>query len=243
MVEGVKYGNWWLPLDEKDSEDAGGIHFLNQEGPQLEILEAALKYVKNWNTAIDGGAHVGSYTVPFLKKFINVIAFEPVLQNYMCLLANLYTHGVSKGYKGKLPPVLFLAGLSDKFSGQKFFRPKHLTKGTMSMSCYTSPAKPGLVPIISIDSLDLKNVGLIKLDIEGYESLAIKGAEKTIRRCKPVLLIEWKEEYKVIRKKTDTSPLKKTQGWPLPVLHEKILDMGLELKEECEKDRVYGPKD
>lgn len=34
-----------------------------------------------------------------------------------------------------------------------------------------------------------KDVGLIKLDIEGEEFAAMRGAEETIRRCRPILLI------------------------------------------------------
>lgn len=43
---------------------------------------------------------------------------------------------------------------------------------------------------IAIDTFALgKDVGLIKLDIEGEEFAAMRGAEETIRRCRPVLLI------------------------------------------------------
>lgn len=46
--------------------------------------------------------------------------------------------------------------------------------------------------IISIDEYVEKNnlsVGLIKMDIEGYELKALEGAKKTIKKFKPILLI------------------------------------------------------
>lgn len=43
---------------------------------------------------------------------------------------------------------------------------------------------------VAIDTFALgKDVGLIKLDIEGEEFAAMRGAEETIRRCRPILLI------------------------------------------------------
>jgi len=41
----------------------------------------------------------------------------------------------------------------------------------------------------SIDYYKYENVGLIKLDIEGAERKALKGAEETIKRCQPVLAV------------------------------------------------------
>lgn len=41
----------------------------------------------------------------------------------------------------------------------------------------------------SIDDYGYENVGFIKLDIEGAEREALKGAEKTIKRCHPILAI------------------------------------------------------
>jgi FkbM family methyltransferase len=48
------------------------------------------------------------------------------------------------------------------------------------------------VDLITIDSLNLPSVGLIKLDIQGSELIALKGAAETIQRCRPVVLIEEK---------------------------------------------------
>ena len=44
--------------------------------------------------------------------------------------------------------------------------------------------------MVSIDSLNLKRVDLIKIDVEGMEMEVLQGAAETISRCKPVLLIE-----------------------------------------------------
>jgi hypothetical protein len=40
------------------------------------------------------------------------------------------------------------------------------------------------------DSLNVEGVGLLKLDLEGAEYLALQGAAETIRMSKPVLIVE-----------------------------------------------------
>jgi FkbM family methyltransferase len=42
----------------------------------------------------------------------------------------------------------------------------------------------------TIDSLALKNIGLMKIDVEGHEMSCIRGAQKTILRDHPVLIVE-----------------------------------------------------
>jgi hypothetical protein len=38
--------------------------------------------------------------------------------------------------------------------------------------------------------LDLPDVSFVKIDVEGYELPVLEGAEKTIRRCRPLILVE-----------------------------------------------------
>src|SRR5262245_32585545 len=47
------------------------------------------------------------------------------------------------------------------------------------------------VPMITVDGLGLPRLDLIKIDIEGMEEEALKGAEATIEACRPVLIIEF----------------------------------------------------
>ena len=53
-----------------------------------------------------------------------------------------------------------------------------------------------LVPTYRLDSLSIDNVGFMKIDVEGHEESVIIGAEQTIRRCRPILLIEAENRHR-----------------------------------------------
>ena len=52
--------------------------------------------------------------------------------------------------------------------------------------------QPGDVRLEAIDDIvpSERHVGMIHLDVEGYEAPALAGARKTIERCRPILVLE-----------------------------------------------------
>ena len=46
------------------------------------------------------------------------------------------------------------------------------------------------VRLVALDTLDLQRVDFMKVDIEGMEEKALRGAAETIKRCRPVLYVE-----------------------------------------------------
>jgi FkbM family methyltransferase len=46
------------------------------------------------------------------------------------------------------------------------------------------------IPVIAIDGLGLEDIDLIQFDIEGYENKALIGATDTIKRNRPVIIVE-----------------------------------------------------
>ena len=49
---------------------------------------------------------------------------------------------------------------------------------------------PGIVPVILLDDFALDGCNLIHLDVEGYEAMALLGAESTIKKYHPVIVVE-----------------------------------------------------
>ncbi len=51
---------------------------------------------------------------------------------------------------------------------------------------------------VTIDGLGLTGVRFIKMDIEGHEAAALRGAEQTIRRDSPMLVLELETRHQRI---------------------------------------------
>jgi FkbM family methyltransferase len=58
--------------------------------------------------------------------------------------------------------------------------------------------RPVTVPRLTIDSLGLTDVRFIKMDIEGHELAALRGAERTIRGDRPPILLELEERLQPV---------------------------------------------
>jgi len=52
------------------------------------------------------------------------------------------------------------------------------------------------VPMLTLDSFALQNVGFIKIDVEGHELAVLYGAAETIRRWRPTILIEVEDRHR-----------------------------------------------
>ena len=50
------------------------------------------------------------------------------------------------------------------------------------------------IPIRTLDSFEYTDIGFIKIDVEGYEHKVLLGSEITIKKFKPVILIEQNRE-------------------------------------------------
>jgi hypothetical protein len=61
-----------------------------------------------------------------------------------------------------------------------------------SSSGDTRVAGEGDIPLERLDTFKLEDVDFIKLDCEGYELFALRGAEETLKRCRPCVIVEQK---------------------------------------------------
>ena len=52
------------------------------------------------------------------------------------------------------------------------------------------------IDLVTIDDVvpDDRHVSIVQLDVEGHEMAALKGARETIRRCKPILILEFVDD-------------------------------------------------
>lgn len=157
---------------------------------QREQRDAAFQYVQDWRLAVDLGANIGVFSRHFAMRFEKVIAFEPSSINFDCLVRN-----VPENVECRRQAVGDSAGTARLH----FIRQN--VGGAQIIGHPLVCEYPGAiveeqdveeVEIVALDSLRLDHVGLIKLDLQGSEEIALRGAMKTLRRCRPVVLIEEK---------------------------------------------------
>lgn len=173
---------WWVPdYDEDLQRIVGGPQFAGRSTYQLNAFLCSLPYVRNFRTAIDGGAHVGFWSWYLSHCFDKVKAFEPCPLHIEC-----FSRNISDG-RVQLYPV----GLGDKVETRTF-----AIKPPWSLKCRVHTNEPNKIEglhIVTLDSLNfLEDIDYIKLDLEGFEYFAVKGAEELIRRCKPAMVVEQK---------------------------------------------------
>jgi FkbM family methyltransferase len=162
--------------------------FLHHYGLK-ELSNAQRKQIEN-KDFLDIGAFCGD-TCLVLSHYYprGIYAYEPVQNNYNLLLKTIELNKsaniipVKKGIGEEITsmPISIKADCSSLIFEQ----------GTLpSEAKQTSPIKKEYIDITTIDEeCKNKTVGLIKMDIEGFEYYAIKGGLKTIQRDKPILLI------------------------------------------------------
>lgn len=171
---------WWFP----DAED----HFpkmlaksVSKGGPkeyQYQVRNRSLEYVKEKHVALDIGANVGLWSRDLVKQFAQVIAFEPVAMFRECLERNVIAKNLD------VRPI----ALGDQEGMIKMI----ITEGNTGHTHVDPNSVNGDIQIIKLDSLNLPVVNYIKVDCEGFEYRVLQGAENTVKRCRPVIVIEQK---------------------------------------------------
>lgn len=147
---------------------------------QVEFLKEILAagWVRDWSTAIDGGANLGDWTEVLARRFGRVLAFEPAQENYDGLVERF---GSVKNVEIHHKAI---------YRKAETMRTELPARRTACTSYQTFVDEHGDTEAVSIDSMDLPSCGLIKLDLEGNEHNALIGARKTIKRFKPLLIVE-----------------------------------------------------
>lgn len=174
---------WWFP--------DGELHIPQQMVRDQRLIGGRLTYQSNKykhvlpycrrRNAVDAGAHVGMWTYLMTGNFTHVIAFEPDPTHVACWLMNLdqqRRQGRAELYACALGATTGLVGLEryGESSGNT-----RITDGD------------GVVQR-TLDSFELENVDFFKIDCEGYELYVLDGAQRTLRRCRPTVLVEQKGE-------------------------------------------------
>lgn len=183
----TKFVNFKLNFIPLEKKMGGRGIFLYRE--KIEpLMQYGLKFIRKDDVCIDAGANQGIYTIPFGKIVGSrgkVIAIEPMKYAQLIIKKNYQINNL-KNIR------IFNGVISDKNKKQTL----DLSRGVGSASIIRDFGKKKILRVNSktIDNLvknyGLKNVNFIKMDIEGCEFLALKGAKKTIQRFRPIICLE-----------------------------------------------------
>lgn len=145
------------------------------------------RFVEGFCSAIDGSiVHAGTFFGDMIPKFSqyvsgHVYAFEPVLESYV--LARLCVD------RNELENVILMnCALSADIEN---LRVSTEDVGGFHAGGSSSVSNEGhLCSAIDIDRLEIEDLVLIQLDVEGHELSALTGALGSIERNRPVIAIE-----------------------------------------------------
>jgi len=145
----------------------------------------AVRFLSPGCVIFDIGANFGYYSCVLanvLKKNCTIYAFEPFPSNHARLATNITLNGLESCVR------ICRMGLSD-------------SEGTASMKFVPDntgqthiTGRTGDIGLTTIDDFagreDIEDIAFIKIDVEGFELFVLRGGARTIRRCKPTILIE-----------------------------------------------------
>ena len=129
-------------------------------------------------TMIDAGACIGNHTLAFSKIADLVISFEPLQQIFLHLSMNLAVNVIKN-------VVTYNIALSNR-------------NGVEEMTFVDGSAGGGeirkggeyIIPVLTLDAFKIKNINLIKIDVQEHEAQVLEGAKETIKEQTPDLFIE-----------------------------------------------------
>ena len=164
-----------------------------------DLLKVRRSYFGDGVVALDCGANVGVHSVEWsklMRKWGHVVAIEAQERIFYALAGNLTLQNC-------LNARAIWGAVADEVGELSFPEPNYTEPGSFGsfelrqrlgnefIGQSVDYDKPTVtVRQLSIDSLELERVDLIKLDVEGMEEEALEGAKETIIRCKPVMYIE-----------------------------------------------------
>lgn len=129
----------------------------------------------------DCGAYTGDSVLDFIKqtkgKYKKIISFEPDEKNFKKLKSLVEKHGL-QGVE-----------IKKQATGSKNGKIGFVSSGNMGAKVIDNQIEGNIVEVVALDNYKNEFPTIIKMDIEGFELEALKGAENIIRTLKPKLVI------------------------------------------------------
>ncbi len=167
------------------------------ETDNLAILK---KYLNDDAVCLDIGANIGALTIPMADIVKHVYAFEPGPEIYGMLNTNILNNGIKN-------VTLINAAIGSK-KDTVYFHHNRSNVGGSYVTASDDTYSTSSVPSIRLDTWakdNLTRLDFIKCDIEGFEVKFLKGAKQTLKKYKPLMLIEFNPIAFLNNKSEETS--------------------------------------
>jgi FkbM family methyltransferase len=172
------------------SKDAGVELSLFQTGTyEKGTLYFITTYLKRGDCFVDVGANIGLMSI-FASQCVGnpgkILAFEAHPETHQLLLENIQLNHIEN-----IEPFNFALG--DEVGKAKIYDNWNVNRGGASLVIHADNATGFEVEVKTLDDVIQNDFQpkMIKIDVEGFEFQVLKGAENTIKNCKPILIIEF----------------------------------------------------
>ena len=189
------------------------------DGPIKDLAQDThiwMNMISERSVVVQAGGAAGMYPVFYANHFETVYTFEPETDNFTCLeynCKNLKNVIYKNAGLGSAAGTATLAKIAPQNAGM------HRIVDPATLNPNVPQEILSTIELVTIDSLNLDRCELLHLDVELHELEALRGAEETINRCKPIIVVE-------------------TGGRPSPA-HEYLVGLGYKLHTQARMDAVY----
>jgi FkbM family methyltransferase len=179
------------------TEDVIGRHLYKHgilEAGCIRVIERHVR-LERGDVLIDVGANIGWYSLVLDRLAAadtDIYAFEPDPGNFELLVQNVAMNNASR-----VRPVPY--ALADQPGTRTLYLYAQKNRGRHSMLPINDGARIEIEAVTLDDFWQQQNLadrrpGFIKMDVEGYELFALRGARTVLQRCASVL-IEYSPAY------------------------------------------------
>lgn len=143
---------------------------------QKDMVELLSALVTPASVFVDGGAHIGTLTIPLARRAGHTIAYEADAYTCRILRQNVERNGVA-------------VDVREKGLGAKAGRGALVSVREGNAGAHTLTLGEGGVTLVTLDE-EMDRFDVLKLDVEGMELDVLRGAKRIIQEEHPTVLFE-----------------------------------------------------